>query len=265
MRRFDMKRLITALAMMAFLVSMSMMAFANDGTVTKYTTTSVSAYALPRADSTVLATLPAGTSVVTYPGKAQNGFEECFTNSTHFCYIASVFLTTTPGGGPSPSPSPYSGTEKVVSGVSNYLALRSAAATSESNEIGKLYNGEKFYVTQYVNGFAYGETSYHKWGYVNASYLKDSGSSGGTTYYQGYDWSPVYNYDYYKAVYPDVVAALGTDPQSLIAHFVNHGIYEGRQGRADWNVYTYMNQHPELYAKYGNNISLYYMHAVGKI
>lgn len=256
-----MKRLLTVIVMMALMVSLTVPAFANDGTVTMYTTVAANAYALPRANSQVLAVLPAGTSVVTYPGNEQNGFTQCFTNETRFCYIPTVFLTTS-----SYNPIVPDNGERIVSGVTNYLAIRTEPARSDSNEIGKLYNGEKFIVSNYTNnGFAYGRSEWGQWGYVVADYLvkNGGGSTGGTTWYQGHDWSAVYNYDYYKNMYPDVVRALGTSPDALIAHFVNHGIYEGRQGRADWNVYTYMAQHPELTRIYGNNVAAYYKLAVG--
>ena len=34
---------------------------------------------------------------------------------------------------------------------------------------------------------------------------------------------------YYAATYPDVVAALGTDSQALLNHYLEHGMKEGRR------------------------------------
>ena len=44
-------------------------------------------------------------------------------------------------------------------------------------------------------------------------------------------------------------------------HFVNYGMAEGRQGRASFNVYTYRDEHPELWEKFGDNLRGYYLWA----
>ena len=65
------------------------------------------------------------------------------------------------------------GTLKTVTGTKNYLALRKAAVRSDSNEIGRLYNGNPFYVLRWENnGFAYGYTAAGQYGYVVSAYLK---------------------------------------------------------------------------------------------
>jgi len=261
-----MKRLISILMVIALMVSLSVPAFANDGTVTMYTTTATNAYVSPDASSMVLAVIPAGKSITTYPGEDRNGFKHCFTNETEFCYIPAAFLTTNAGASTEPvTPTPETGVDRVVVGTQNYLALRSAPTRQASNEIGKLRNGDYFFVKEFrTDGFAYGRTRSGQYGYVVSDYLEVPGAvSTTTTYYEGHDWSAVYNYEYYKANNPDVYAAYGDNPTALIAHFVNCGIYEGRQGRADWNVYTYMNQHPDLVRVYGNDLSAYYKIACG--
>jgi len=259
-----MKRLITIVLTAAFLALMAVPAFANDGTVIMYTTTSTPAYVSPNAGSKVLAVFQAGKRITTYPGEDQNGFKHCFTNETEFCYIPAAFLTTSSSGSTEPAPViPETGTERVVMGTTNYLALRSEPSRKASCEIGKLYNGEYFFVKEFrTDGFAYGRTRGGKYGYVVSDYLEVPGAVS-NTYYAGHDWSPVYNYEYYRNNNPDVVSALGTSEAALISHFVNHGIYEGRQGRADWNVYNYMNQHPDYVKLFGNDLSAYYKIAVG--
>lgn len=81
----------------------------------------------------------------------------------------------------------YAAQNYVVSGTKNYLAVRSEPKTSANNEIGKLYNGDIFSVSNWnANGFAYGCTSYGVWGFVNNSYLRatqsPSGPSGPSPY-----------------------------------------------------------------------------------
>ncbi|GEM_PF-5055612 len=259
-----MKRVLTILLTIALVATMAIPAFANDGTVTMYTTTATPAYVSPNASSKILATFPAGKRITTYPGEDQNGFKHCFTNETEFCYIPAAFLTTNSSASSEPAPViPETGTERVVSGTTNYLALRSEPSRRASNEIGRLYNGEYFFVKEFrTDGFAYGRTRNGRYGYVVSDYLEVPGAVS-STYYAGHDWSPVYSYEYYRDNNPDVVASLGASESALIAHFVNHGIYEGRQGRADWNVYNYMKQHPEYVRIYGDDLSAYYKIAVG--
>lgn len=66
----------------------------------------------------------------------------------------------------------YADTACIVTGTKNYLALRTEPRTDSRNEIGKLYNGDTFYVTSNSGGFAYGYTVQGRYGYVNANYLR---------------------------------------------------------------------------------------------
>ena len=97
---------------------------------------------------------------------------------------SSTFATTNPTPAPTPSPkpaptpipapapTPVSGTF-TVSGVSNFLAVRTSAAYNPYNIIGQLNNGDTFTV-QYKtgNGYAYGYSASGITGFVNASYLR---------------------------------------------------------------------------------------------
>ena len=78
----------------------------------------------------------------------------------------------TPTPSPKPAPTPVSGTF-TVSGVTNFLAIRTTAAYSPYNIIGQLNNGDTFTV-QYKtgNGYAYGCSASGITGFVNASYLR---------------------------------------------------------------------------------------------
>ena len=72
-------------------------------------------------------------------------------------------------------------TVKVSSG---YLALRTAQAYDSGNEIGQLYTGDTVDVITAGSGtywYVY-SSKYNKEGYVNKSYLVDSGNSGGASY-----------------------------------------------------------------------------------
>ena len=87
------------------------------------------------------------------------------------------------GSAPSTTPSvtpPSSYTEYTVKVSDGYLALRNAQAFDASNEIGKLYTGDSFYVTQSGGGqYWYGYSpKLNKYGYVNRDYLTGNSSSG---------------------------------------------------------------------------------------
>ena len=90
-----------------------------------------------------------------------------------------------------------------------------------------------------------------------------SGSTAGTSWYGGHDYSNVYDYSYYRSQNADLRAAFGNDANAYLQHFVNYGMAEGRQGRASFNVYTYRDEHPELWEKFGDNLRGYYLWACG--
>lgn len=133
-------------------------------------------------------------------------------------------------------------------------------------------------VSDYANGWAH--VNYGGYvGYVSTKYVSGLGgtysapasSNGpwqapaltGTTWYQGHDYSAVYDYNYYYQYHKDVVLALGSSPEALIKHFVDHGMSEGRQANESFNVYSYMDAHPELRDAYGTDLRMYYLHACG--
>ena len=86
--------------------------------------------------------------------------------------------------------------------------------------------------------------------------------AGSTTIYDGVDYSPVYDYNYYLAVYPDLKSAFHNNENAALQHFVNAGMAEGRQARESFNVYTYMNRYADLKNAYGNDLKSYYLHYI---
>jgi hypothetical protein len=61
-----------------------------------------------------------------------------------------------------------------------------------------------------------------------------------SSYYNGVDYSAVYNKDYYLNQYSDLRAVFGNNPSALIAHFVNYGMAEGRRGNSTFNGASYI-------------------------
>lgn len=80
------------------------------------------------------------------------------------------------------------------------------------------------------------------------------------TRYNGVDYSAIYDYNYYVTKYPDIKRAYGSNDAAVLAHFVNQGMREGRQGNASFNVWNYRNRYADLRNAYGNNWKAYYMH-----
>ena len=85
---------------------------------------------------------------------------------------------------------------------------------------------------------------------------------GGTSIYEGVDYSAVYDYNYYLAHNPDVKNAFNGDEDATISHFVNCGMAEGRQGSAGFNVYSYAYAYRDLRNAFKNDLRSYYMHYV---
>ncbi len=75
-------------------------------------------------------------------------------------------------------------------------------------------------------------------------------------------YSAVYNYNDYKTLNPDLVAALGDNEKLLFEHFINNGMKEGRQGSVEFNLAAYKANNPDLVAAYGADNVKYYEHFI---
>ncbi|MGN0496596.1 MAG: hypothetical protein ACI4GW_10255 [Lachnospiraceae bacterium] len=81
-----------------------------------------------------------------------------------------------------------------------------------------------------------------------------------TTVYNGVDYSAVYDYNYYVTHHKDIWKVYGLDDTGALAHFVNYGMKEGRQGCEEFNVTYYKNRYVDLRNAFGKNLLLYYKH-----
>ena len=86
--------------------------------------------------------------------------------------------------------------------------------------------------------------------------------SNGEFLFRNFDMSPVFDPEFYRAAYPDVVAVYGTAPAKLFEHFCNYGMKEGRQACAEFNVTKYRANYTDLQKAYGNDLVEYYVHYV---
>ena len=83
-----------------------------------------------------------------------------------------------------------------------------------------------------------------------------------TAYYNGIDYSGVFDPYYYADRYGDLKQVYGYDNAQLLYHFVNYGMNEGRQAKASFDVNSYRLQYGDLRRAYGGNLRAYYMHYI---
>ncbi len=82
------------------------------------------------------------------------------------------------------------------------------------------------------------------------------------TVLDGIDYAPVYNYNYYTGVYPELVTLYGADDVAILRHFVNYGMKLGQQACENFNVRAYRAQNRDLRAQYRSDLKSYYLHYI---
>ena len=82
------------------------------------------------------------------------------------------------------------------------------------------------------------------------------------TVYQGKNYSTVYDFNYYIQNNRDVLNAYGYDENKVLEHFVNYGMKEGRQAKADFKVQVYKDKYYDLQQAYGDHLISYYIHFI---
>lgn len=75
-------------------------------------------------------------------------------------------------------------------------------------------------------------------------------------------YSPVCDPYYFAASYPELTNFCGGDRVLLVSLFTTEGMQKGLQGSPTFNVYTYMNNNPDLVAAYGTDLKSYYTHYI---
>ena len=85
-----------------------------------------------------------------------------------------------------------------------------------------------------------------------------SGVSFGT-YYEA-----VFDAEYYLNHYNnmDLKAALGSDEQTALYHFMNFGMTEGRQASEEFYVHAYKSRYEDLQKAFGDDLEKYYIHYI---
>lgn len=83
-----------------------------------------------------------------------------------------------------------------------------------------------------------------------------------STVYKGVNYSPVYNYTYYRKKYADLREKYGTDKKAYFDHFCKWGMKEGRKACATFDVNKYRNRYVDLQKAFGDDLPAYYKHFV---
>ena len=83
-----------------------------------------------------------------------------------------------------------------------------------------------------------------------------------STVYKGVNYSPVYNYTYYRKKYADLREKYGTDKKAYFDHFCKYGMKEGRKACATFDVNKYKKRYADLQKAFGNDLPAYYKHYV---
>jgi len=73
-------------------------------------------------------------------------------------------------------------------------------------------------------------------------------------------YKAVFDATYYAKTYPDVVNEYGKGSNSLLTHYINYGIKEGRNASASFNASSYRARYADLNAQYGDNLVEYCRH-----
>ncbi len=76
----------------------------------------------------------------------------------------------------------------------------------------------------------------------------------------GVDYSPVYNYFYYKNRYSDLAATFGDDQAAMLQHFLSFGMSEERQASESFSEVSYRLTYQDLRLAFGKDYAKYYYH-----
>lgn len=80
------------------------------------------------------------------------------------------------------------------------------------------------------------------------------------TVYNGIDYSPVYDFEYYIDHNSDIKEAYENNDAGAIKHFVNFGMQEGRTGCEDFSPSVYRNKFSDVREAFGDDWKQYYLH-----
>lgn len=121
----------------------------------------------------------------------------------------------------------------------------------------KLYNADLVAqaIVKGITGVSYGQTT-------TPNYSTPPVTNKGKFFFEGLDYSLVFDPTYYSNKYSDLKKAFSTNSTALFNHFCSNGMKEGRMGSANFDVNVYKNNYADLRNAFGNNLPLYYKHYI---
>ncbi len=82
-----------------------------------------------------------------------------------------------------------------------------------------------------------------------------------TTIYNGVDYREIYDFNFYIWNSQELYYIFADNPMGALEHFVNNGMREGRQAKAEFDVASYRNRYADLRQAFGwDNLEAYYNH-----
>ena len=75
-------------------------------------------------------------------------------------------------------------------------------------------------------------------------------------------YAPVFDANYYANRYQDIRDAYGYNQAALLKHFLQNGVYEGRQASENFNVLSYRARYADLREYFGNDLMRYVQHYI---
>lgn len=102
----------------------------------------------------------------------------------------------------------------------------------------------------------------YRYGYsvVDDYMVKALNTSRYSSWYNGVDYSAVYDPEYYMEQNPDVAVVFGGSSEALISHFLYFGMDEGRVASAGFDVNSYRLRYKDLRTAFGYQNRQYYYH-----
>ncbi len=82
------------------------------------------------------------------------------------------------------------------------------------------------------------------------------------TVYNGVDYAAVYDFNYYYENNADVASVFGWNESTVLEHFVQSGMYEGRQAKSTFNLNSYKYKNYDLRLQFGDDNIQYYEHYI---
>lgn len=133
---------------------------------------------------------------------------------------------------------------------------------------------ETFDVVSYINAyrdlrmsFGANKPAYyrHYMNYGKAEHRVCSGVptlQNAVTIYQGVDYAPVYDYNYYLNKYPTLKQQFMGDETATLQYFVEYGMSEGHHASAGFDVQIYRSNYSDLRNNFGDALKFYYIHYI---